>query len=519
MATYYVDPAGSDLNPGVSPSSAWRTLANVNVVAAGSTIFFKRSGVWRETLLPKNNCTYASYGDLPDYSRSPDQHPDGERWWSSEGVPSYVNMPTFSGSDVVTGWTLVAGQANTYQASYGAAAAKGFVDAAFQQSTPLNLVASLAQVESTPGTIWSNAVYVYVHLGDGSDPGGHVVEVSGTRRYGIDCTGASGVTIDGLAVIHAAQSGFLAYGTQVTIANNVVKNCVFFNNCSTRPDSNPNINGLVMAHILSTYSFTSSAVPGLQVLSCYVGRTDWTHNTNNFAIAGIWAAGMIGALIQDCKVATINGWGLVSSDYYNQTSVPAVGNVINRCELTNCEGNIHIAGSMYAIVQQCHVHDSFGNAVQGGGSFISQSSAQSTALKLLDNRVDNILGCYGDSLYNGFDMNYVQNGLAIGNYISRVEHSCHSLEADSMGSINWMLKGNIYDASNNYGNADHAPVSATDPAFPMYVQAPSLPGIILRGNTFVFNSAYPYIRWGAANSADNTHDLSESTFTADYPTY
>ncbi len=53
-ATFYVDATGgSDINDGLSPASAWKTIAKVNgaTFAAGDQILFKRGESWRESLV------------------------------------------------------------------------------------------------------------------------------------------------------------------------------------------------------------------------------------------------------------------------------------------------------------------------------------------------------------------------------------------------------------------------------------------------------------------------------------
>ena len=52
--TYYVDPAGSNANDGLSPQTAWRTLLKVGISTFqhGDVILFKRDGVWNEWLTP-----------------------------------------------------------------------------------------------------------------------------------------------------------------------------------------------------------------------------------------------------------------------------------------------------------------------------------------------------------------------------------------------------------------------------------------------------------------------------------
>lgn len=69
-STYYVDNnSGSDLNSGLSPTSAWQSLIQVNAFTflPADSILFKRTGQWRGQLFPQSgNATsqivYGSYG-------------------------------------------------------------------------------------------------------------------------------------------------------------------------------------------------------------------------------------------------------------------------------------------------------------------------------------------------------------------------------------------------------------------------------------------------------------------------
>lgn len=56
-ATYYVDPAGSNGNDGLSPQTPWRTLLKVGISTfqPGDTILFRRDGVWNEWLTPPSS--------------------------------------------------------------------------------------------------------------------------------------------------------------------------------------------------------------------------------------------------------------------------------------------------------------------------------------------------------------------------------------------------------------------------------------------------------------------------------
>lgn len=57
--TYYVDPAGSNGNNGLSPQTAWRTLLKVGISTfqPGDQILFKRDAVWNEWLTPPSSGT------------------------------------------------------------------------------------------------------------------------------------------------------------------------------------------------------------------------------------------------------------------------------------------------------------------------------------------------------------------------------------------------------------------------------------------------------------------------------
>src|SRR5438105_3242594 len=58
-STYYVDPAGSNANDGLSPATAWRTLLKVGIssFSPGDVILFKRDAVWNEWLTPPSSGT------------------------------------------------------------------------------------------------------------------------------------------------------------------------------------------------------------------------------------------------------------------------------------------------------------------------------------------------------------------------------------------------------------------------------------------------------------------------------
>jgi uncharacterized repeat protein (TIGR02543 family) len=69
-ATYYVSPSGNDAADGLSPATAWRTVAKVNNAALvpGDTVLFSRGGTWNERIQAQASgvsgmpITYGAYG-------------------------------------------------------------------------------------------------------------------------------------------------------------------------------------------------------------------------------------------------------------------------------------------------------------------------------------------------------------------------------------------------------------------------------------------------------------------------
>ena len=70
-ATYYVDPAGNDVNDGVSTATPWQSIGKVNATTflPGDNILFKRGGTWSGVLRPlgsgnaTSQITLSSYGE------------------------------------------------------------------------------------------------------------------------------------------------------------------------------------------------------------------------------------------------------------------------------------------------------------------------------------------------------------------------------------------------------------------------------------------------------------------------
>lgn len=88
--TYFVSPNGNDENDGLTPETAWRTLARINKQQSlrGAVVRFERGGIWRERLQTASGVTYSSYGEgaKPTFYGSVPGAGSGK--WSETDVPN-----------------------------------------------------------------------------------------------------------------------------------------------------------------------------------------------------------------------------------------------------------------------------------------------------------------------------------------------------------------------------------------------------------------------------------------------
>jgi hypothetical protein len=222
---YYLDSStGDDSNSGLSPSSAWRTIGKINSVALapGDTVYFRRGGLWRETLdpdaggSPGRPITFTAYGEGP--------------------------APIISGSDVVQGWQL--SRDSVYHAQ-SSEPNNVFVDGGpgwglpracclpWEACAPSKLCATGAMRAGS--WYWNPASSeLYVWLEDGSNPTRHTVEAA-VRIYGMKVIGNGGekgnIIVDGLTFERTGGYGIYFYSNAengrgpagVIIRNNLVR--------------------------------------------------------------------------------------------------------------------------------------------------------------------------------------------------------------------------------------------------------------------------------------------------------
>jgi len=501
-ATYYVSNSGSDSNAGTSSSSPWKTIAKVNSAseASGSTVLFLSTGTWHEQLTAKAGVTYGSYGGSSACSLS------------SALVATCTDMPVIDGADVVTGWSVYSG--STYRAPYAYTATKGFVDAVYQQTTPLTLETSTRGVENTAGSLYSKGGYVYVHLSNGSNPSSHTIEICGSRAYGISIGNVSNVTISGLEIIRTTKAGIdvnNATANSITVENNV-----FFNYGDTLGDSSTGLGsgngGEGAIFVFPTYE---AVVTGWVIEKNVVGQSDFTSSVFNYNQAGIQLYSSSGSTISGNSIASVHGTGLQVTDGYGSTcSSPLIENNV----FANSQGNIFIVGCSSVSIVSNTVSNSYGNGIEIGGAF-QTSDENNNKPYIAYNVIHNMSPAYSDGLYNGIDVNHATNGTAIDNNIYAVLQACMTLESDTGASSGWTVNNNTFNASQNLAYNGAKP-AGTAVATPFYITNISLAGgITMSDNVMTVNSLTPWILWGATSPQDSTHYITLATFEAEYPSF
>ena len=194
-ATYYVDATiGYDSNNGLSPESAWKTVAKVNASTfrQGDQILFKRGEIWREQLnvpssgSPGSPITFGSYGI-------------GDR-------------PIISGANILSNFRALG-------AAYQLPSIKTEPKQVFYNGTLLiHNNGATASVGINEWDWHSDTLYINI----GRDPVGAIIEAS-TRPYGIYIVNKSHIIIDTISVINTNDTGVSAPSSHnLTISNSRV---------------------------------------------------------------------------------------------------------------------------------------------------------------------------------------------------------------------------------------------------------------------------------------------------------
>ncbi|ADV84218.1 right-handed parallel beta-helix repeat-containing protein [Terriglobus saanensis] len=432
--TYYISQStGSDTNSGLSQAAAFKTLAKANTLTSlkgGDSILLKRGDVWHEELIVPSSGTSTKSRFLIDAYGS-------------------GRVPILDGADPVTGWKLIS--ADTYQVRRTIPSYKVFVDALYTQTVPLIREGNLTAAINEPGSFYTDADTLYVHLADGSNPSKHTIEVSGTgHQTGIVASNKSYVTVQNLAIMRTTNSGVafvLDYANNLgtsTNQYNTLNALIIFNTGSSAAMPFGFDGGIL---VRANTSAGSLALRGWQITNNYIGRLDSVAGLN-YNIGGIQLRGLYGALVKGNQVKTTNAMGIQERCYGLASSCGY--NIIQSNTLTDNEGNIS-AETAYDQVLSNTITNSrgFGFQVQSYG--------------YAANNVMMHLGISTDGkLYNGIDGNGGDHARYVNNTIIDVYGCSLTVEGAAPGVT---VTGGVYNSNNLSGCAVYTTATAGPVAF------------------------------------------------------
>lgn len=211
---YYVDAsAGNNRHDGASPTTAWRSLARVNLaeLQPGDTVLFQRGQTWRGQLLPKSGragvpITYGTYGQgakpllLGSVSRNePKQwQAEGKNLWTTVKPASSEQVP-LPGRDALPGTKT--DDAGMLTVDVG--------NIIFDQGKAVGVKKWKPEDLKQPGDYWYDAQTGQVVLYEENNPAELYKSIElALRRHIIDQGHTSYVTYDNLALKYGAAHGF-----------------------------------------------------------------------------------------------------------------------------------------------------------------------------------------------------------------------------------------------------------------------------------------------------------------------
>lgn len=365
---FYIDPAGSDANDGLTTGTAWQTIAKLNAsyFFPGDQILLKRGGVWRENpglglLDPQHRgVTIGAYGAGAD--------------------------PIISGGLVVTGFTLSAG--STY--SVATVALVGTPPIVTFTAAGVTTVLALG---SGTGTLTANqyiysAGSLYINLG-GTNPSTGTVEVP--KEFTPGYSEAANATFTGLDFRFGRSSGFEFFNSH---------NGWLLTGCSFRYCTYTGNSGTVQ--VTSGSAFTDA--PN-RITSCVFDQLGndgiWVHSTRNIEIDHNTitnTGGMVGDVQSDgIQFEDIFGTPDSNGFWIHDNVVTMGAQTPKGCILVNCDPSI---GTATGIIER--------NTCTGGNFGIGITSS---GVKARNNVCANQSSSYG----GGFHLsgNYALDGIEI----------------------------------------------------------------------------------------------------------
>lgn len=331
MYEWYVDSVnGNDSNSGRSPAAAFRTLSALNAagIAAHDRIGLARGSYWREMLdlsgfADKNGVRITTYGA-------------GER-------------PVIDCRDIISNdaFTKTAGRTNVYQRSVDFTPSVTDANlAAWEDGVILQLVASLADCDATPGSYYiaSHTVSpqnLYVHSTDSSSViTNDKIYTYNPRIASIYAQYQSRISIDGVETVgNLSGAGSIACGAFATVKNCVIRDG---NKHSLYVGTGALVDSCTFTDLFSQVSFSGTMLvvnadtpnnEGATIKNCHFSMSSRTGPNFNGALpinGHNNTSGSFGAInIENCSFDNFHS-ALIAMEH--TTTVNVTG-----CTFTNCK--------------------------------------------------------------------------------------------------------------------------------------------------------------------------------------
>lgn len=318
MTIYYINNGGNDANDGLSPTSAWQTIAKVNSSAfnAGDIVQFQRGQTFRDDasifIVDQGgnagaDVIYGAYGDGDD--------------------------PIINASRLVTGWTNTVGQ--EYMAAL--AASQGGVDPRTVWEDITTQLVLGAEGALALGEYDYDAANdeLHVRLTDGSDPTSHIIEAANIRN----CIfiSASFVTIRDI-VCEKGNTYNFDLGAQVPVSSNITL---------LRVESNRGAwHGIRVGDSGATNTPNNVTIEDSVVFNWNRGGTTTEDAISHFEGNGTHGNDLI---IRNCFIEGDIPWGVNTNNGRNGISIGGGDDhIIENNDITGCDHGIKIQDSITA---------------------------------------------------------------------------------------------------------------------------------------------------------------------------
>ncbi len=252
--TYYVSTAGNDSYDGLSPQTAWASIARVNAQALseGDCVLFNRGDSWRgTTLMAKSGVTYGAYGsgEKPKIIISPFNGAETGEWVLTDTPNVYKYSIRFSMD--VGGLIMNGGEEYGRKVciEYAADGAYDFKDSFAGIKTPFSSYRDLKNDldfyhEFAPRTLIDNTgnygyIYLYSDKGNPADRWQQIEFLDHYHHVQVTANSKTPTVIENISFLYGGLHGVCGGSFQ----NLIVRYCEFgfVGGCITKynPDGNP----------------------------------------------------------------------------------------------------------------------------------------------------------------------------------------------------------------------------------------------------------------------------------------